>query len=156
MLLLQFKFTREKKIKKLKSLLDENKNKIEPLALSFNNINKNAKITDEIIFSDLNCVFYSLLIKSDNKDEINEKLNMIIDLKNININKKEEALFENNELDKLFDDNYFFIDKDDKIFDIKLFIKEEKDDRNKKVINKNYYIFAITKRIFFYSKEKII
>ena len=147
-------FQEKKKIKKLKSLLDENKNKIEPLALSFNNINKNAKITDEIIFSDLNCVFYSLLIKSDNKDEINEKLNMIIDLKNININKKEEALFENNELDKLFDDNYFFIDKDDKIFDIKLFIKEEKDDRNKKVINKNYYIFAITKRIFFLFKGK--
>ena len=147
-------FQEKKKIKKLKSLLDENKNKIEPLALSFNNINKNAKITDEIIFSDLNCVFYSLLIKSDNKDEINEKLNMIIDLKNININKKEEALFENNELDKLFDDNYFFIDKDDKIFDIKLFIKEEKDDRNKKVINKNYYIFAVTKRIFFLFKGK--
>ena len=142
----------KKKIKKLKSLLDDNKNKIEPFALSFNNINKNPKNTDEIIFSDMNCILYSLLIKTDNKDEINEKLTKIIDLKNIN--PKEEDLFENNELDKLFDDNYFVIDKDDKIFDIVLFIKEEKDDRNRKVISKNYYIFAITKRIFFLFKGK--
>ena len=145
-------FQEKKKIKKLKSLLDENKNKIEPIALSFNNINKNPKITDEIIFSDLNCIFYTLVIKTDNKEEINEKLTKIIDLKNINA--KEEDLFENNELNKLFDDNFFIIDKDDKIFDMKFLIKEEKDERNKKVINKNIYIFAVTKRIFFLFKGK--
>ena len=144
-------FQEKKKIKKLKILFDENKNKIEPIALSFNDINKNPKMTEEIIFSDMNCNIYSLVIKTENNGEINEKLTKIIDLKNINIKKD---LFENNELDKFFDDNYFVIDKDDKIFDMKLFIKEEKDERNRKVINKNYHIFAVTKRIFFYFRGK--
>jgi hypothetical protein len=91
------------------------------------------------------------VIKTDSNGEINEKLTKIIDLKNINI---KEDLFENNELNKFFDDNYFVIDKDDKIYDMKLFIKEEKDDRNRKVINKNYHIFAVTKKIFFYFRGK--
>ena len=118
-------FPEKKKIKKLKLISEENKNYIEPISLSFNNINKNTKTTDEIIFTDLNCVIYTLVIKIENNGEISEKVNKIIDLKNIN---KKNINCENNELNNLFEENYFIIDNDDKIFDIKLFVKEEKDD----------------------------
>ena len=144
-------FPEKKKIKKLKLISEENKNYIEPISLSFNNINKNTKTTDEIIFTDLNCVIYTLVIKIENNGEISEKVNKIIDLKNIN---KKNINCENNELNNLFEENYFIIDNDDKIFDIKLFVKEEKDDFNKKLTNRYFYIYAITKRIFFHFRGK--
>ena len=51
-------FPEKKKIKQLKLISEENKEYIEPFALSFNNINKNHKNPDDIIFTDKNSVIY--------------------------------------------------------------------------------------------------
>ena len=149
-------FPEKKKIKQLKLLSDENKEYIEPFALSFNNINKNPKLSDEIIFTDINSNFYILTIKADNNGEIIEKLNKVINIKNINNKENKDENKENDELDKLdklLEDNYFLMEKDDKIFDIQLYIKEEKEGTEKKPkIIKYYLIIAITKRIIFQFK----
>ena len=149
---------KKKVIKQLKFISEENKEYIEPLALSFNDINKNPKNTDEIIFTDFNSVIYTLNIKAEENGEVFEKISKIFDIKsikNINlennlVNKENEENKDNDELDRYLEDNYFIIEKDDKIFDIRMFIREEKVLIGKKIqIIKNYFILAISKRIIF-------
>ena len=156
-------FKEKKKIKPLK-LFSEEKEYIEPLALSFNDINKNPKNSDDIIFTDFNSIIYSLNIKAEENGEVVEKLVKIFDLKNIkNINidnnlgdkEKIEENKETDELDKYLEDSFFIMEKDDKIYDIKMFIKEEKVLVGKKTqIVRNYFILAISKRIIFQFKGK--
>ena len=154
---------KKKVIKQLKLVSEENKEYIEPLALSFNDINKNPKNTDEIIFTDFNSVIYTLNIKAEENGEVVEKIIKIFDIKsikNINlennlVNKENEENKDNDELDRYLEDNYFIIEKDDKIFDIRMFIREEKVLIGKKIqIIKNYFILAISKRIIFQFKGK--
>ena len=154
---------KKKVIKQLKLISEENKEYIEPLALSFNDINKNPKNTDEIIFTDFNSVIYTLNIKAEENGEVFEKISKIFDIKsikNINlennlVNKENEENKDNDELDRYLEDNYFIIEKDDKIFDIRMFIREEKVLIGKKIqIIKNYFILAISKRIIFQFKGK--
>ena len=150
-----------KKIKRLKLISEENKIYIEPFALSFNDINKNQKNSDEIIFTDKDSIIYTLNIKLDNKGEISEKINKIFDIKSIryidleNSENNEEDVEEegkNNELDNYLEDNYFILENDDKIYDIKLFVKEEKTKRFQ--TTRNYFILAVSKRIIFQFKGK--
>ena len=148
-------FPEKKKIKQLKLFSDEKKEYIEPISLSFNNINENIKNTDEIIFTDENSGIYLLNIKIENNLEITEKIIKIYDINNniekINNNNNED------ELNKILfsENNNNLIEKDDRIYDIKLFIKEEKQGTGRKIkIIKNYFIIAITKRTIFQLKGK--
>ena len=131
----------------------------QPLALCFSNVTKNLKNSDEIIFSDTKSVIYTLNINVEENGEISEKICKIFDMKKmiddaeIEEEKKSEDAKTNNDsdkLDKLLENNYFCMDKDDNIYDIKMFIKEEKSIPGKKINPKrNYFILAVSKRIIF-------
>ena len=59
--------------------------------MSFNDLNKNPKNTDEIIFTDFNSVIYTLNIKAEENGEVVEKISKIFDIKSIkNINLESE------------------------------------------------------------------
>ena len=147
-----------KKIKRLELIFEENKKYIEPIALSFNDINKNKKNSDEIIFTDINSTIYTLNIKIDLKGEISEKIEKIFDIRNIknfdleNIDKTKEEEKEKDELDNYLEENYFILEKDDIISDIKLIIKEDESKKSK--TTKNYFILAVSKRILFQFEGK--
>jgi len=145
---------------KIKALnLEVNGNYIEPYSFAFNNNNVNPKLTDDIIFSDKDSSIYILNINVEQNGEIQEKINKVFDFKNNNIDsiKSNEENKENKEnkekeekLNELLDDNYFSIEKDDRIYDMKLYVNEEKITEGKKVIvNKSYFLLAISKRIIF-------
>ena len=147
-----------KKIKRLELIFEENKKYIEPIALSFNDINKNKKNSDEIIFTDINSTIYTLNIKIDLKGEISEKIEKIFEIRNIknfdleNIDKTKEEEKEKDELDNYLEENYFILEKDDIISDIKLIIKEDESKKSK--TTKNYFILAVSKRILFQFEGK--
>ena len=157
-------FQDNKKIKQLNFIEEGNKEYIEPYALSFNNINKNQKNSDEIIFTDINSIIYTLNIKIDDNGEMTEKIRKIFDLKNLikesvylnDKDKIEDYNKENNELiDNYLTKIYSLMDKDDYIYDIKIFVGEEKITVGKKInIIKHYFIWAISKRIIFQFKGK--
>ena len=138
------------KIKELN--LDFDGRYIEPYSFAFNNNNTNPKSTDDIIFSDKNSSIYILNIKVEENGEIQEEINKVFDFRNNNTDNIESK--ENNEkeekLNDLLDDNYFIIEKDDRIYDMKLYVNEEKITEGKKVsINKSYFLLAVSKRIIF-------
>ena len=138
------------KIKELN--LDFNGNYIEPYSFAFNNNNANPKSTDDIIFSDKNSSIYTLNIKVEENGEIQEEINKVFDFNNNNTDniKSKENKEKEEKLNDLLDDNYFIIEKDDRIYDMKLYVNEEKITEGKKVsINKSYFLLAVSKRIIF-------
>ena len=144
----------DKKIKILN--LEYNKQYIEPFTFALNNNNQFKKTTDEIIFTDIDSSIYTLVINVDNLGEIQIKINKVYDFKITYIDKNIEKIIDKNEKEKeeklnaLLDDNYFKIDNDDRIHDIKLYIHEEKKGEGKKmIINRSYFILAVSKRIIF-------
>lgn len=149
-------FLQDKKIiKELK--LEYDNDYIEPFSFAFNNNNQNHKNTDEILFSDYNSCIYTLNIKVEDNGEIHEKINKVFDFRYINSelyinNQSEDAKEKEKEerLNDLLESNHFKIEKDDRIMDMKLFYHEEKIGTGKKaVINKSYFILAVSKRIIF-------
>ena len=117
--------------------LELNKNFLKPFSIAFNNNNKNLKYSDEIIFSDENSSIYTLTIKIEENGQIKENVNNVFSF----ITGNEENEFEN---------NYFLIEKNDRIYDMKLFVYEEKVGTGRKaVINKSYFILAVSKSILF-------
>ena len=138
------------KIKELN--LDFNGNYIESYSFAFNNNNANPKSTDDIIFSDKNSSIYTLNIKVEENGEIQEEINKVFDFNNNNTDniKSKENKEKEEKLNDLLDDNYFIIEKDDRIYDMKLYVNEEKITEGKKVsINKSYFLLAVSKRIIF-------
>ena len=138
------------KIKELN--LDFNGNYIESYSFAFNNNNANPKSTDDIIFSDKNSSIYTLNIKVEENGEIQEEINKVFDFNNNNNDniKSKENKEKEEKLNDLLDDNYFIIEKDDRIYDMKLYVNEEKITEGKKVsINKSYFLLAVSKRIIF-------
>ena len=124
--------------------LEFNQHYLEPYSIAFNNNNQNLKYTDEIIFSDENSSIYTLTIKIEENGEVNEKVNNVF---NFRIKKGNNS---NEEENNLFEENYFLIDKHDRIYDMKLYVHEEKVGTGKKaVINKSYFILAVSKCIIF-------
>ena len=125
----------KEKIKLLELKFEENF--LKPFSVAFNANNQNLKYTDEIIFTDENSSIYTLTIKIEDNGQFKENVNNVFNFK---IKK------ENNE----FKDNYFLIEKNDRIYDMKLYIHEEKIGTGKKaVINKSYFILAVSKSIIF-------
>ena len=149
----------KKKIKELILEIEDNK-ALEPFAVAFNNNNENLKSTDEIIFSDKYSCIYSLIINIESNG-VTQKIKKVFDFRYIllknenNAEKKIEYDYVNEELDEKLTDNKFDIDKDDKINDILLFVKEEKSGTGKKImIKRDYFILAVTKRIIFQFEGK--
>ena len=145
------------KIKELNLLI--NNEYVEPYSFAFNNNNQNTKNTDEIIFSDKNSNIYTLNIKIEENGEIQEKVNKVFDFRNLDnsINNDDNTNDENKEkeikLSELLDDNNFFLEKDDRIYDMKLYVYEEKKGTGKKaIIERNYFLLAVSKRIIFQFK----
>ena len=139
--------------------LEFNEKLLEPFSFAFNDKNQNAKMADEIIFTDSNSSIYTLSIKINDIGEIQEKVNKVFDFKDLSIasntTTSEESSKENKEKEEklnelLGDDNYFKFDRNDKIFDMKLYLNEEIIKEGKKpIVNKSYFILAISKRIIF-------
>ena len=128
------------KIKLLDLKYEENF--LKPFSVAFNDNNQNLKYTDEIIFTDENSSIFTLMIKIEDNGQFKENVNNVFNFKI----KKENNDNNKNE----FKENYFLIEKNDRIYDIKLFIHEEKIGTGKKaVINKNYFILAVSKSIIF-------
>ena len=145
--------------KKIKELILEYNNKyLEPYSFAFNDHNQNIKNTDEILFSDKDSCIYTLNIKIEENGEIKEKINKVFDFReenNIddknNSEENKDIIKEREEkLNKLLNNNYFLIEKDDKILDMKLYYNEEKIGTGRKaIIKKTYFILAVSKRIIF-------
>ena len=146
--------------KKVTELDLEYKDKLlEPFSFAFNNNNQETKTTDEIIFTDSNSSIYTFIIKINETGEIQEKVNKVFDFTDKSFftyqNNAEEINKENKEKEEklneiLGDDKLFRFDKDDKICDIKLYVNEEIIGTGKKaVVNKSYFILAVSKRLIF-------
>ena len=146
-------FPDKDKIKELK--LELNKEEyLEPYSFAFNDNNENLKSTDEILFTDKDSCIYTLIIKIEKNGDIEEKINKVFDFRNNflenDINEKNKNEEKDEKLNKLLDANYFLIEKDDRIYDMKLYIHEEKKGTGKKTtIDKRYFILAVSKRIVF-------
>lgn len=142
----------KKKIKELK--LEYNDNYLEPFSLAFSVPNPSTKNTDEILFTDSNSRIYVLMIKIDETGEIHESINRVFDftkIKRVKSHAPGENVKENEKkMNELLETNFFKIDKDDKIQDIKIYCHEEKSGVGKKVVvNKSFFIIAVSKRILF-------
>ena len=133
---------------------------LQPYAIAFNNDYYDTIDTGDFLFSDINSVIYKIRIQVKEKNKIISYFFPIFSFNPINfqiINQDEGEGDEDDEEDMFSDLNYFKLDKNEKILDMKINFTVQNNDIYDNINNapKNILILAITKnKIFqFYGKD---